>query len=67
MAALGRTVGEALAYAHDRKVIHRDVKPENILFGPEGACLADFGIARALEGEMGLTRRSGSFVGRQRT
>lgn len=41
-------VGEALAYIHAEGVVHRDVKPENILFSGSHACLADFGIARAI-------------------
>jgi len=44
--ALTRQVGIALAHAHAHGVIHRDVKPENILLGADGAILADFGIAR---------------------
>ena len=39
-------VGQALAHAHRNAVIHRDVKPENILLTASGAYLADFGIAR---------------------
>jgi serine/threonine-protein kinase len=45
-----REVAEALAYAHNRNVIHRDVKPDNIIIDEETgrAMVTDFGIARAL-------------------
>jgi serine/threonine protein kinase/tetratricopeptide (TPR) repeat protein len=47
---IGREAAEALAYAHQQGVIHRDVKPENILLSAGHALVADFGIARALAG-----------------
>ncbi|MEJ7810148.1 MAG: protein kinase [Gemmatimonadaceae bacterium] len=51
---IAREVAEGLAYAHAQGVIHRDVKPENILLtGGTHACVADFGIARAIEGAVG--------------
>ena len=45
---IAREVADALSYAHSRGVVHRDVKPENILLESGHAVVADFGIARAV-------------------
>ena len=61
---MGDNLLNALRYAHERGIVHRDVKPENIVLAERGAVLLDFGIARAVA-QSGTDRltRSGFAVG----
>lgn len=52
---LGIDVASALAHAHERGIVHRDVKPSNVLVASGNYKLGDFGISAALEVDTGLT------------
>ena len=58
---LGIGIATALTAIHQAKVVHRDLKPGNIMLGPDGPRLIDFGIARVLD--TGMASQGGGFVG----
>lgn len=61
---IAEDVAEALAEAHRQGVVHRDIKPGNIIFVPtSGLKVADFGIARAISGSVSDLTQAGTVMG----
>src|SRR2546430_3703882 len=60
---VGLEMARGLSFAHEHGLVHRDVKPQNVLLnGDGGAKVTDFGIARSLDVEQGMTR-TGTVLG----
>lgn len=60
---LGGQLCRAVAHAHERGLLHRDLKPDNVLCGPNGYVVTDFGLTKSLEDESQSLSKTGALQG----